>query len=144
MLRRDRDAAGALAALDEYRARWPKGALRPEAEVARVDALLSLGRRGEALAALEAVNVGGLPRARELGVVRGELRAEAGRCKEAVRDFDAAAKSGDALGERALWGRAACRARLGDREGARADLEGYLSRFPSGKFAAEARRALAE
>jgi hypothetical protein len=144
LLRRDRDAAGALAALDEYRARWPKGVLRPEADVARVDALLSLGRRGDALAALESVYVASLPRARELTVVRGELRAEAGRCKQAARDFDVAAALGDALGERALWGRAGCRARLGDRDGARADLERYLERFPSGKFASEARRALAE
>jgi hypothetical protein len=144
LLRRDRDAAGALAALDEYRARWPRGVLRPEAEVARVDALLSLGRRGDALVALESVDVAGLPRARELTVVRGELRAEAGRCKQAARDFDIAAALTDALGERALWGRAGCRARLGDRDGARADLERYLERFPSGKFASEARRALAE
>src|SRR6185436_15905415 len=47
-LRRDRDPAAALRALDEYRASFPGGTLAVEARVARVDALLLLKRRPEA------------------------------------------------------------------------------------------------
>jgi len=39
------DARVALGALDTYRATWPKGALRAEAALLRVDALLRLGNR---------------------------------------------------------------------------------------------------
>ena len=75
---------------------------------------------------------------------RGELRADAGRCAEARADFDAVL-SGDApddgVVERALYGRAACRERAGDREGARANLEAYLARFPAGRLRADPARA---
>ena len=54
-LRVDRDAAAALERLDEYAAHFPAGALRLESEVARVEALLMLGRRPEALRALDAL-----------------------------------------------------------------------------------------
>jgi hypothetical protein len=54
-LRVDRDAAAALVPLEEYARRFPTGALLLEADVARVEALLMLGRRGEALRALEAL-----------------------------------------------------------------------------------------
>ena len=50
-----------------------------------------------------------------------------------------------ALGQRvvfALYGRAACHARLGDVEEARSDLEAYVTRFPAGRYAARARAAL--
>src|SRR5207248_3097537 len=82
-LRQDHDAAAALAILDEHRARFPQGTLRPEAELARIDALLSLGRRAEALGLLDRALSPGLGRTRELHVLRGELRAEAGRLGEA-------------------------------------------------------------
>jgi hypothetical protein len=39
------DARDALGALDTYRAKWPKGALRAEASLLRVDALLRSGNR---------------------------------------------------------------------------------------------------
>ena len=44
--------------------------------------------------------------------------------------------------ERALYGRASCRERVGQRAGARADLERYLARFPRGRFASAVRTAL--
>src|SRR5207253_11499207 len=105
----------------------------------RVEALLRLGRRNHALDSLDRISLSGMPRAREFAVIRGELRAESHRCNEALRDFAAAADGSDELAERALVGRADCRAQNGDDAGARADLAKYLRRFPDGKFAARAR-----
>ena len=79
--------------------------------------------------------------------MRGELRAAHRRWREAEQDFDDALRGRDlsttnprarSLQERALWGRAAARSRLGDQAGARADLELYLRDFPAGRFSAAA------
>jgi TolA-binding protein len=138
-----KDPKGALAALDDYATRFPQGQLAQEAQVMRVDALLAVGRRDAALAALDGMTLAGLPRGRELVVLRAELRSEAGRCRDALGDFAVAmAEAADGLDERALYGRAVCRANLGNTEGARADLERYLVRFPDGRFAAHARHTL--
>ncbi|HET6284245.1 MAG TPA: tetratricopeptide repeat protein [Polyangia bacterium] len=143
-LRRDRDAAGALAELDIYLARFPRGTLQHEARIARADALLSLKRDGEALQALEDVNLGPQGRDQELRVIRGEL-GSISHCTQAIADFTQvlAATPPAPLAERALYGRAACRVRQGDSEGAVRDLTAYLRRFPAGRFAAEARAAKA-
>jgi len=145
-LRADDDAKGALVLLDEHERRYPRGALGTEARVARAEALLSLGHRTEALRALDRVALERWPRGAELGVTRGELRVEAGRCSEAARDFTPCAEGSRAchaeLQERALVGRAGCRAKLGDEAAARADLVTYLRAFPRGRFADRARAAL--
>jgi hypothetical protein len=140
-LRQQRDARGALAALDAYDARVPQGALRREADAARVDALLLLRRRDEALALLQTLALQTRGRDQELRVVRGELQA-ATSCERAVADFDGvlAAAPPPALAERALHGRATCLARLGDTRGALRDLRDYLRLYPEGRYAAEARR----
>ena len=76
------------------------------------------------------------PGRNEWRVVRGELRAAAGRWRDAEVDFSAtlgrlADVPGD-LAERALWGRAVARARSGDPVRAESDYALYLARFPSG------------
>jgi hypothetical protein len=150
-LRIARDPEEALAALDEYVARFPQGALASEAARLRTEALLLTGRKTAALAELDRIPAQALPASDERRVLRGELRATAGRWREALADFDVVtvslmgshkmpdAKSMERL-ERALWGRASARSRLGDDGGARADLRDYLRLFPSGRFAAEAAR----
>lgn len=148
-LRQQRDPQGALGTLDAYDGRFPAGQLRSEARVARIEALLALGRRGEALSVLEQLSsaeLDALPRATELRVLQGELLGEAGRCPEALTMFDrSTAQAGRSpLQERILLGRAACRARLGDAEGSRSELRRYLDLFPDGRLAGEARRLLAE
>jgi hypothetical protein len=144
-LRQRRDPQAALRALDEYERRFPAGALAPEAAAARVDALLALGRRGQALERLEGLPLDRLPRGAELRALRGELRAGRGELGAALDDFSAvlAIKGApSSVVERALYGRGSCRSRLGDVAGARTDLDELVRRFPGSKFAEPARRAL--
>jgi TolA-binding protein len=139
-LRSDGNAAAALDLLDQYRREFPHGALRLESDIARLDAFLALGRRAEALALLDQLPIDHIGRGPELRVVRAELRAREDAAR-AVRDFEAALAVAlpPALEQRALFGRAASRLRSGDAAGARADFSHYLQRYPSGRFAAEAR-----
>jgi tetratricopeptide (TPR) repeat protein len=143
MLRRDRDAAAALAALDVYLDRYPHGVLQREARLARVDALLLLQGTDEALAALETLPLDSGRRSTELQVVRAELRARMD-CARADEDFSMAlTHSPDAaLLERILYGRGACRAKLGRASDAAEDLRRYLDRFPNGAHATWARQWL--
>jgi hypothetical protein len=139
-LRVDRDAAGAIVELDRYSERFPTGTLRHEAQRARLDALLTLGRLADARTILASLNLGAGVRDRELRLIRAELTAD-GACAAALSDYEAvlADSSSGPFAARALWGRAACRTRLGDERGARADLAAYLDRFPAGAHAAAAR-----
>ena len=84
------------------------------------------------------------PRSRELLILRGELRAAASRCAEAVTDLGhgLSAVPADAVDERALFARASCFTRLHQFAAARGELERYQAHFPSGPHAAEAARIL--
>src|SRR6185369_3599507 len=126
-----------------YASRFPRGLLAEEAGRARVDALLLAKRFPEARTALARLTLGNGARDRELRVIRGELLAEKD-CSAALADYEIVLAEGraDALVARALWGRAACRARAGNETGARSDLAGYLARFPDGPRAAAARARL--
>jgi hypothetical protein len=141
-LRADDDPRGALAILDEHGARFPQGSLAREATLARVETLLALDRRAEALRVLDGATIADLPRARAVRATRGELRAELGRCADALKDFALllSSEQRDEYGERALYGRAACRARGGDAARAWTDLTLYQTLYPQGRFAAEVQR----
>ena len=143
-LHQGHDATSALASLNAYETRFPHGLLGEEAQAAKVDALLMLSRRGEALALLDRVTFSRLGRGGELRAVRGELRANAGRCREALGDFSWALGHQPTAGteERSLYGRAACKQTMHNSDGARVDYNDYLQRFPAGKFAAAANAAL--
>lgn len=137
-LRQQHNAREAIATLDAYSAQFPRGVLLEEARAARIEALLALGNKRGALALLDAGSVKS-----DLAVARGELRLEVGRVQEAARDFESALiGAADEVEQRALFGRAACRVRLGDEPGARRDLEEYLRRFPHGASAGAAKRVL--
>jgi len=143
LLRGRHDAPAALAALDAYLARFPAGVLIPEARVARVDALLMLGRADEALRALDRLPLDAHRRSTELQLIRGELRARSD-CGRAEPDFTAvlARAPTPPFEERALYGRAACRSAQGNASGAATDLRAYVDRFPHGAHADWARRWL--
>ena len=146
-LRSQRNPVAALATLDDYQRRFPAGALRAEARLARVEALLALGRAPEALPLLmeAGADPADIEATREVRLVRAELLSQAGRCSDATHDFDALLAgevARDAVTERALYGRAACRSRAGDHNGARRDLERYLADYPGGALRAAAVRAL--
>ena len=108
--RRDGDAEAALALLSAHARRFSHGVLSVEARVARAEILLALGRRDQALVVLDSLSLTSLPRIRELQTLRGELRAQAGRCRDARVDLspvllDTAA---DDLGKRAARALANC------------------------------------
>jgi tetratricopeptide (TPR) repeat protein len=146
-LRQKHDAARALHLLDQADSRYPAGALGQESRLLRLEALIALGRGAEAVKLLEAVDPSDRAlgsRARELEVVLGEQLAKEGELASAERAFTRALEdgvNGDAR-QRALFGRAACRAQTGRVEPAREDLRQYLREFPQGRFGSEARRAL--
>jgi TolA-binding protein len=83
--------------------------------------------------------------AAEVVVLRAELAADADDCAAATAGFDRtlAGAASPGLEERALYGRASCRLRAGQKSAARADLERYLHRFPQGRYATHARALLA-
>jgi hypothetical protein len=142
-LRRGGDPRRALVGLDTYAARYPDGLLAAEAARARVDALWLAGRLPETQAALATLALGPGARDRELRLIRAELDARTD-CHGALADFAIVASEvrDGPLAERAAWGRAACRDRLGDAAGARAALINYVRRFPDGAHAAAARARL--
>lgn len=156
-LRSEHRPESALVALDDYTERFPNGTLLPEAMRLRTEALLVLGHKHAALDELDQQSIDGMTGSEERRLLRGELRAAAGRWQAAVEDFDAIlrarlayeqASNAPALTklldrvERALWGRASARSHLGDEAGARADLRECLRRFPQGRFAERAARLL--
>jgi hypothetical protein len=85
--RRDGNAEAALVLLGAHERRFPNGSFSVECKVARAEILLALNRRAQALVVLDSLSLGGLPRARELQTIRGELRVQAGRCQDARADL---------------------------------------------------------
>jgi len=149
-LRQRRDPRGALALLDRYAETYPHGILASEARSARIEAMVKVGDRANALALLDQpATFAGRLGAEQL-LTRAELRASVGRYADALGDFDrllaassplAASVPGSEV-ERALYGRAVTLGHLGHDRRARADLEAYQRRFPNGRNAAEVTRLL--
>jgi hypothetical protein len=99
-----RDASTTLTMLDTHERRYPSGFMRLESRVLRAEIYLAQGREGASLSVLDTLSLAGLPRARELQLVRGELRIKFNRCAEGKQDVDEVLARGmaDALAKRAL------------------------------------------
>jgi len=146
-LRQDHDARGALALLDQYATTYPRGVLASEALSARLEAFLQLDDRASALRLLDGRSAFAGRLGAEQLLARAELRASAGRYADALGDFDrllgpAAGAAAPGTLDRALYGRAVCLGHLGRDARARADLEAYQKRYPTGRYAAEVGRLL--
>jgi len=113
----------ALALLDRSRTELDGSAFRTEELLLRVEALLSLGQRGEVLRLLDGTSLPDVAASQALLVTRGELRAAANRCPEGIGDFDLVIAANRRPPKQALLGRASCREKLGDHVGAQADLD---------------------
>jgi hypothetical protein len=147
-LRQQHDPPAALATLDRLAQTFPGGVLAPEALATRIEAALAMNDLTTATKLVETTTPPPGRAGAALLVVRAELRARAGRCDAATRDFarvldttSTGASVGD-LHERALYGRGVCLGHLGQAAGARRDLAAYLRDHPNGRFSAEARRLL--
>jgi hypothetical protein len=145
-LRQAHDPKGALALLDRYDRDFPHGVLASEARETRLEAAVALGDRKTALSILDGLDLGLGRLGAQQRLLRAELRASAGRYRDALADFDVLLPAGAAPRatdvERALYDRAVCLGHLGLDARARADLVEYQKRFPAGPHAGEVARLL--
>ena len=145
-LRRDvlADPSGALAALERYRAHFPNGALKREADVAHVGMLTRLGKPEQALAETQTLldSANGRERAFELHLLRGNIyKKSLGNAALAAREYEAAERLPEANPE-ASYLLGTTLEELGDAKGAAAAYRRYLARAPGGKRAADVQRRL--
>jgi hypothetical protein len=107
---RTRNASMTLTMLGTHEQRYPTGFMRLESRVLRAEIYLAVGRERESLSVLDTLSLAGIPRAREMQLVRGELRIKLGRCAEGKRDLDEVlAKSiADPLAKRAAQALSQC------------------------------------
>jgi TolA-binding protein len=138
-LRSDHAPRDALAKLDEHHRRFPRGTLQREAALARVEALLGLGRNDEARTVLDSLTLGSTGADRQARLARAELRADHGDCAGAVDDLNGIllAAANDEVAARALYRRAHCAVRARNLAAARGDLRDYLAHFPEGSRKSE-------
>jgi hypothetical protein len=142
-LRANHAPGAALALLDLHAAELTQSAFVHEAMVLRVEALLGLKRSGEALALLDGKSLSDVAASRTLLLTRAELRAAAGRCADSLPDFDLVLARSHQPDEQALYGRALCRSRIGDKLGAHADFALYQRQFPNGPHIHDVEKQLA-
>jgi hypothetical protein len=140
-----RDPAGALAALEELRRRFPGGALRVETDLSAVELLARVGRYGEALDESAAVLSRGATSEQEaeLHLLRGNVYREAlGDLTRAVDEYRLAAERATRrpIADEAAFLHAVATEALGRRDAAAELYRRYLARpQPAHESAARAR-----
>ena len=107
-LRVEHSPTAALALLDRHAGDLEKSSVSHEALLLRVEAMLKLNRQAEVLQLLDTAPLAGVAASRTLLLTRGELRASAGRCADAVMDFDLVLVQTQGRNKRALAGLAKC------------------------------------
>lgn len=128
-LRVEHSPKDALALLDQHSAELHP-AFAHESLLLRVESMLALGLKSQVLWLLDGTSLSGEASSRPLLVTRGELRAAANRCSEAIGDFDRVLAADGQPSKAALLGRAICRKRLGDAAGAQLDMQRVRQEFP--------------
>lgn len=123
--------------------RFPGGALDQEARLNLIECAIRKNQLDRARQEVDRflARHAGSERLPELRFLRAEIARNQGRCADALVDYQAAARGSRSPSD-ALYFEAWCRLEIGDREGARAALGRYLDKFPHGRHAADARRAL--
>jgi hypothetical protein len=129
-LRVEHAPRSALDLLDRHASELAGNAFAEEALLLRVEAMLALRQQPEALRLLDGMSLSQVASSSVLLVTRGQLRANANRCTEAVADFDLVLTRALRPSKQALQGRAQCKQKLGDALGAKADLERLNREFP--------------
>jgi hypothetical protein len=137
LLRTEHAPAAALRTLDQHRAELAQAGFDHEALILRVEALLALNRRAEVLRFLDGAALADVAASRALLVTRGQLRAAAHRCADAMGDFELVLARSRQVDRQALEGRAICRKNLGDLDGSRADGQRLRNLFPNQPLPAE-------
>ena len=122
-LRVEQSPEAALALLDRHSPALDKSDFRHEALLLRVEALLKLHRHTDVLRLLEATPLTDVPASRTLLLTRGELRAAAGHCMDAMADFDRVLAQTQGHDRRALLGLAKCHKQMGNEANSRAEME---------------------
>jgi hypothetical protein len=112
-LRVEQAPKAALATLDRHIAELSRNGLGHEVLLVRVEALLLLHRDKDVLRLLDGTSLTDVAAQRSLLLTRGELRAAAGRCGEALGDFEVVLAKSNPPDQRALQGRAACQGQHG-------------------------------
>ena len=147
-LRQLHDPRAALSTLDRYARAFPHGVLETEALRTRVEAVIQLHDLKTALALLDGNTAGADRLGDDLLLTRAELRAAAGRFREAVSDFTQVLDSAGRLARdgRRMNGRSTGAPSVWDAwrsPNARAlTCSPTSSGFPSGRFAVEVGRLL--
>jgi len=113
----------ALDLLDHHASELAGNTFAEEALLLRVEAMLALKQQREALALLDRIALAATSSSSVLLVTRGQLRANANRCAEAVADFDVALARNVRPLKPALEGRAQCKQKLDDAQAAEADRD---------------------
>jgi tetratricopeptide (TPR) repeat protein len=138
---------GAVAAWRRYRADYPDGILRVEADVSIIETLVRTGASDEALG--EANDFlrrrPDSERRAEIARLAGDLYRARGDCRRAVGAYQivlGASRPRDIV-EIANFHRAACLVRLGDSGGSEA-VRAYLRAYPTGRFRSEAAALVAD
>ncbi len=121
----------ALNLLDLHAGDLKGSAFADEALLLRVEAMLALRQQPEALRLLDEMSLAHTASSSVLLVTRGQLRANANRCAEAVADFDLALARTLRPSKPALLGRAQCKQKLGDAKAAQADMDRLQREFPA-------------
>jgi len=143
-LRYLRDPAAARSAFSTYVERYPNGLLLQEVELSLIESELAGSDFAAARASMDRFlsRHPGSERRDEVMLLRANLDRDRGDCAAALERYRTLARGAGATAEDAVYFAAVCAQQLGRTEEARSLLQDSLQRFPSGRHADEARRAL--